>query len=60
MSNQLHRDCLPILMFLYIVLHIVLANLILFAALFNAVCLYIFFAIDVGKCVLFSCFVMVH
>ena len=34
------HDCLPILMLLYIMLYIVLAYLILFAALPNAVCLY--------------------
>ena len=33
------HDCLPILMLLYIMLYIVLAFLILFAALSNAVCL---------------------
>ena len=33
------HDCLPILMLLFIMLHIMLAYLILFAALFNAVCL---------------------
>ena len=47
------HDCLPILMLLYIML----AYLILFAALSNAVCLYSasFFAIDFCKCFLFSC-----
>ena len=35
-QNSLHRDCLPILMLLYIVL----TCLMLLAALFNAVCLY--------------------
>ena len=34
------HDCLPILMLLYIMLHIVLAYLMLFAALSNAVCLH--------------------
>ena len=33
------HDCLPILMLLYIMLYIVLAYLMLFAALSNAVCL---------------------
>ena len=33
------HDCLPILMLLYIILYIVLAYLMLFAALTNAVCL---------------------
>ena len=49
-------------MLLYIMLYIVLAYLMLFAALTNAVCLYnaSFFAIDFCKCFLFSCFVVVH
>ena len=34
------HDCLPILMLLYIMLYIVLAYLMLFAALTNAVCLH--------------------
>ena len=34
------HDCLPILMLLYIMLHIMLAYLMLFAALANAACLY--------------------
>ena len=44
----INHDCLPILMLLYIMLYIVLAYLMLFAALTNAVCLYnaSFFAID--------------
>ena len=46
-SNYLHRDCLPILMPLYIIP----SYLMLFTALFNAVCLYnAFFAIDFFKC----------
>ena len=36
----INQDCLPILMLLYIMLYIVLAYLMLFAALSNAVCLY--------------------
>ena len=47
-------------MFLYVVLYILHAYLILFTALLNAVCLYnayLFFAIDFCKCFLFSCFV---
>ena len=36
----INHDCLPMLMLLYIMLCIVLAYLILFAALSNAVCLY--------------------
>ena len=34
------HDCLPVLMLLYIMLYIVLAYLMLFASLTNAVCLY--------------------
>ena len=34
------HDCLPILLLLYIMLYIVLAYLMMFAALTNAVCLY--------------------
>ena len=33
----INQDCLPILMLLYIVLYIMLAYLMLFAALYNAV-----------------------
>ena len=36
----INHDCLPILMLLYVMLCIVLAYLMLFAALSNAVCLY--------------------
>ena len=54
------HDCLPILMLLYIMLYIVLAYLMLFAALTNTVCLYLIFAIDFCKCFLFSCFVFVY
>ena len=58
----INNDCLPILMLLYIMLHIVLAYLMLFAALSNAVYLHSasFFAIDFCKCFLFSCFVLVY
>ena len=61
-SKLINHDCLPILMLLYIVLYIVLAYLMLFAALSNAVCLYnaYFFANDFCKCFLFSCFVLVY
>ena len=54
----INHDCLPILLLLYIML----AYLMLFAALTNAVCLYnaSFFAIDFCKCFLFSCFVFVY
>ena len=42
-------------------LYIVLAYLMLFAALTNAVCLNnAFFVIDLCKCFLFSCFVFVY
>ena len=48
----INHDCLPILM----LLHIMLAYLMLFAALSNAVCLnnafFLFFAIDFCKCFL--------
>ena len=49
-------------MLLYIMLYIVLAYLMLFAALTNAVCLHnaFFFFIDLCKCFLFSCFVFVY
>ena len=56
-------------MLLYIMLYIVLAYLMLFAALTNAVCLnnasyfslfFFFFVIDLCKCFLFSCFVFVY
>ena len=58
----IYHDCLPILMLLYIMLYIVLAYLMLFAALTNAVCLNnaSLFAIDFCKCFLFSCFVFVY
>ena len=36
----INHDCLPILLLLYIMLYIMLAHLMLFAALSNAVCLY--------------------
>ena len=38
--NLINHDCLPILMLLYIMLYIVFAYLMLFAALSNSVCLY--------------------
>ena len=53
-------------MLLYIMLYIVLAYLMLFAASTNAVCLNnasffsFFFFIDLCKCFLFSCFVIVY
>ena len=56
-KNFFYHDCLPILM-----LYIVLAYLMLFAALSNTVCLHnaSFFATDFCKCFLFSCFVLVY
>ena len=52
-DELINLDCLPILMLLYIML----AYLMLFAALFNAVCLYnAYFAIDFCRCFLLSCF----
>ena len=58
----INHDCLPILMLLYIMLYIVLAYLMLFAALSNTVCLYdaSFSANDFCNCFLFSCFVLVY
>ena len=57
----INHDCLPILMLLYIVPYIMLTYLMLFAALSNAACLHnaYFFAIDLCKCFLFSCFVLI-
>ena len=54
----INHDCLPILMLLYIMLYTMLAYLMLFAALSNAICLCnaYFFSIDLCKCFLFSCF----
>ena len=58
----INHDCLPILMLLYIMPHIMLAYLMLFAALSNAVFLHnaSFFATNFCKCFLFSCFVLVY
>ena len=57
----INHDCLPILMSLYVMLYIMVAYLMLFAALSNAVCLHnAFFAIDLCKCFFFrafSCFI---
>ena len=56
----INHDCRPILVLLYIML----AYLMLFAALSNVVCLYdaffSFFAIDFSKRFLFSCFLLVY
>ena len=56
----INDDFPPILMLLYIMLHILLAYLMLFASLSNAVCLYnafflFFFAIDFCKCFFMLC-----
>ena len=56
----INHDCLPILMLLYIMLYIVLAYLMLFAALSNTVCIMLLFANDFCKCFLFKCFVLVY
>ena len=50
----INHDCLPILVLLYIMLYLMLACLMLFAALSNAACFYNgFFCIDFWKCFLF-------
>ena len=56
------HDCLTIVMLLYVMLHIVLAYLMLFAAITNAVRLHnaSFFFSDLCKCFFFSCFVFVY
>ena len=59
----INHDCLPISLLLYTMLYIMLAYLMLFAALSNAVCLYnafLSFFIDFCKCFLFSYFVLVY
>ena len=49
-----NHDCLPILVLLYVMLHIMLNYLMLLAALSNAVCLHnAFSTIDFCKCFLF-------
>ena len=51
----INHDCLPILMLLYIIL----AHLMMFAALSNAVSImHISLAIDFCKCFMSSCFVL--
>ena len=54
----INHDCLPILVLLYIMLYIVFAYLMLFAAISNTVCWHnaSFFAIDFCKCFLFHAF----
>ena len=39
-ARLINHDCLPILMLMYIMLYVLLAYLMLFAALSNAVCLH--------------------
>ena len=58
----INHHFLPILLHLYVMLYIMLAYLMLFAALSNADILYnaSFFAIDFCKCSLFACFVLVY
>ena len=57
----INHVCLPILMLLYIMLYIMHAYLMLFAALSIAVCLHnAFFATDFCKCFLFSYSVLVY
>ena len=67
----INHDCLPISMLLYVMLYIMLADLMLFAALSNAddsdgaqllfvFIMLSFFATDLCKCFLFSCFVLVY
>ena len=41
--NLINHDCLPILMLLYVIMYIMLAYLMLFAALSNAVCIMLLF-----------------
>ena len=55
----INHDCLSILRLLYIMLYIIFAYLMMFAALTNAVCLHnaSFSAIDFCRYFLFSCFV---
>ena len=59
----INHDCLPISMLLYIMLYIMLACLMLFATLSNAVCLYdasFFFLLLIFANVFDSCFVLVY
>ena len=44
----IHHDCLPILMLLYIILYILQAYIMLFAFVFNAVCLHTLLAVKVN------------
>ena len=57
----INHECLPILMLLYIMLCIMLAYLMLFAALSNAVCLNnVFFCYRFLQMLFVSCFVLVY
>ena len=63
-SKLINHDCQPTLMLLYIMLYVMLAYLMLFAALSNAVCLYnaffIFFCYSFLQMLSVSCFVYVY
>ena len=56
----INHDCLPTLMLLYIMLYIVLAYLMLFAALSSAVCLYNDLFYFFLQMLFVSCFVLTH
>ena len=57
----INHDCLPNLVLLYIMLYIMIAYLMLFAGLSNAVCLHnAFFATYFCKFFLVSCLVLVY
>ena len=59
--NYFNHDCLPILIILCAGLCILPAYVVPLAALSNAVCLHnASFFIDLCKCLLFSCFVLVY
>ena len=59
-----NHDCLPILLLLYIMLHIMLTSLMLLAALSNAVCLdnafFPFFSLLIFANAFVSCFVLIY
>ena len=59
-SQIINHDCLPILMLLHIMLYVMLAYLMLFAALSNAVCLYNAFFYYFLQMLSVSCFVLVY
>ena len=56
----INHDCLPILMLLYVMLYIMLACLMLFAALSDAVCFIYAFLPLIFANAFFSCFVFVY